>query len=448
MPRPAIPPLALFLAISALLSAAEQNPAPPPTLKPSKPASVEKQPTPDEELQQAIKSAANDRAALVRNLESYLQKYPQSSERPQIFRALVEATIQLQDTGRAANYAERLVAIKPEDMSITLLAIQLLERSGDEAGLHRSVNYATRVLEYVDRSNAADKSPKISLEEWQTDKKRDRMSILLLRGRIELKLKDLAPAQRDFEGAYALIPNAASAQKLGEIAELNKNLNQAIAQYARAFALADGANGGVSRRDIRQNLGNVWRLAHGSDDGLGEYLLRTYDEVAWTSSAKHEKKNGSAHQPSEFVLRKAPDGAPFPLSQTKGKVLVVSFWATWCGPCRAQEPLYERVAASFAADADVFFLAADCDDDETLVAPYLQEEKMRTTVVFADGLDSLFGVNSYPTVVVIDRSGKIAYRSEGFEEASFEPHLASAVNQALRPQAVTSPEAVPAPATP
>ena len=445
MPRPAIPPLALLLVISALPCASGQNPAP--TLKPLKPSPAEKQLTPEEELQQAIKNAANDRAALVRNLESYLQKYPQSSERPQIYRALVEATLQLQDTPRAANYAERLVAIKPEDMSITLLAIQLLERTGDEAGLRRSVNYATRVLEYVDRSNADGKSPKISMEEWQTDIKRDRMSILLLRGRIELKLKTLAPAQQDFEAAYALIPNAASAEKLGEIAELNKNLNQAIAQYARAFALADGANGGVSRRDIRQNLGNVWRLAHGSDDGLGEYLLRTYDEVALTSSAKHEKKNASAHEPSEFLLRKAPDGAPFSLAQTKGKVLVVSFWATWCGPCRAQEPLYERVAASFKANADVFFLAADCDDDETLVAPYLQEEKMRTTVVFADGLDSLFGVNSYPTVVVIDRTGKIAYRSEGFEEGSFEPHLAAAVNQALQPQAGAPPGAS-APAMP
>jgi thiol-disulfide isomerase/thioredoxin len=218
---------------------------------------------------------------------------------------------------------------------------------------------------------------------------------------------------------------------LGEIAELNKDLNQAIAQYARAFALADGANGSVSRREIRQNLGNVWRLAHGSNDGLGEYLLRTYDEVAVASSAKREKKNAAAHETFEYTLRKAPDGGPFPLAQTKGKVLVVSFWATWCGPCRAQEPLYERVASRYAGNADVFFLAADCDDDETLVAQYLQEEKMRTTAVFADGLDVLFGVNSYPTVVVVDRAGKIAYRSEGFEEASFEAQLTMAVNLAL-----------------
>jgi len=420
-------------AIAAAQTSPQSQPQTPQSTIPknSKQPSPEKQVTPEEELQQAINKSGNDRAALVRNLESYLQKYPQSAERPQIYRALVEASLQLQDTNRAANYAERIVALKPDDMSITLLAIQLLERTGDETALRRSVNYATRVLEYVDRSNPGEKSPKISLEEWQAEKRRDQVSILLLRGRIQTKLKELASAQHDFAAAYALAPNATSAEKLGEIAELNKDLNQAIAQYARAFALADGANGSVSRREIRQNLGNVWRLAHGSNDGLGEYLLRTYDEVAVASSAKREKKNAAAHETFEYTLRKAPDGGPFPLAQTKGKVLVVSFWATWCGPCRAQEPLYERVASRYAGNADVFFLAADCDDDETLVAQYLQEEKMRTTAVFADGLDVLFGVNSYPTVVVVDRAGKIAYRSEGFEEASFESQLTMAVNLAL-----------------
>jgi thiol-disulfide isomerase/thioredoxin len=229
------------------------------------------------------------------------------------------------------------------------------------------------------------------------------------------------------------LPNAAAAEKLGEIAELNKDLNAAILQYSRAFTLADTPNSGVNRREIRQNLGNVWRLAHGSNDGLGEYLLRTYDEVSQNAAPKRQKKNASAHEASEFTLRHAPGGAPFPLSSTKGKVLVVSFWATWCGPCRAQEPFYERVVSKYLGSAEVLFLAANCDDDETLVAPYLAEEKMRSTVVFADGLDSLFTINAFPTVILIDRAGKLAYRTEGFDPDSFELHLSAAVDRALHP---------------
>src|SRR4029077_3939070 len=94
-----------------------------------------KQPSPEEQLQQAINNSGNDRAALVRNLEAFLKEYPESRQRPQVYSALVEACMQLRDNTRAANYAERIVALNPDDISMTILTIQLLERNGDEAAL-------------------------------------------------------------------------------------------------------------------------------------------------------------------------------------------------------------------------------------------------------------------------------------------------------------------------
>jgi thiol-disulfide isomerase/thioredoxin len=432
-------PAALALAVSLCVSTARSARAPqrennpPQSLSkpaPNKQSPTAKPPTPDEELRQSIDSAGNDRAALVRNLEAFLKKYPEAPQRVKIYRALVETNLQLRDTPRAADYAERIVALSPEDMSMTLLAIQLLERGGDEPQLRRATSYASRVLDFLDRGSAQEKSPKISQEEWEADKKRDRMTILLLRGRLYLKLHETPQAQQDFAASYALIPNASAAEKLGEIAELNKQLPAAIDQYARAFSLADGAKGSPDRREIRQKLGNVWRLAHGSSDGLGEYLLRTYDEVTTTPNNPQANKNAAAKAPYEFTLRRIPEGF-LPLADHKGQVLVVSFWATWCGPCRALEPQFDRVAATFQESRGVLFLAADCDEDETLVPPYVKELKPRTTLVFADGLDRLFAINSFPTVVVVDRSGKIVYRAEGYGEDTFEQALSTAVNQAL-----------------
>jgi len=284
-----------------------------------------KQPSPEEQLQQAINNSGNDRAALVRNLEAFLKDNPDSRQRPQIYRALVEASLQLQDNARAAGYAERIVALSPEDISMTILTIQLLEQNGDEAALRRATNYATRVLEFVERSSSGEKSPRVSQEDWATEKKRDRMSMLTLRGRLELKLKDTVEAQKDLAASYAIQPSATAAEQLGEIAELKKDSNGAIQQYARAFALADATNGSAGRREIRQKLGNVWRLAHGSDGGLGEYLLRIYDDVSQASVAAKPKKNADDHEPADFTLRKAPGGTPFPLKDMRGKVVVVNF---------------------------------------------------------------------------------------------------------------------------
>jgi thiol-disulfide isomerase/thioredoxin len=445
----------LLSPVSAILiSAQDQNkPATPPTPEaqnqtqkpsPEKNVSPPKALSPSEELQQTINATGNDRAALVRNLEAYLVKYPESPQRPQIYRALVEASLQLRDINRAADYAERIVALMPEDISITLVAIQLLQRTGDEAALRRAVNYAGRVLTFVTKTAMDDKSPKMSAAEWAHAKARDRSSILLLRGELYLKLKDTSAAQKDFAASYIELPSAGAAEKLGELAELNKDLPGAIKEYARAFALADGTNNTVSRREIRQKIGNVWRLAHGSEDGLGEYLLRNYDEVV-QASAPLVKKNATAREVFEFTLRKAPDGAPFPLANIKGGVIVVSFWATWCGPCRALEPQFERVASRFRGNDQISFLEANCDDDESQVAPYLEEVKPRVPVVFADGLDHLLGVNDLPTVVIIDRRGKVAYRAEGFGGDGFERDLVVAARHALETPATTPPLATSAP---
>lgn len=428
----------LFTYLAACPAHAQQSqnqkpPSPTPKSAPSKKPSDAPAQSEAEDLQQAIDNSGNDRAALVRNLENFLQKYPESQQRPQIYRALVEASLQLRDSARATDYAERLVALAPDDISMTVLAIQLLERNGDEAGLRRAVNYSTRVLSYIQRNTVEYKSPKVSKDEWEAEQKRDEENIFILRGRLELKLHDNAAAEKDFRASMALSPSASAGEKLGEIAELNKDLPGAIHEYARAFALANGTSA-ATRREIRQKLGNVWRLAHGSDAGLGDYLLRTYDEVTAVSDAPKLARNADAKEPYDFKLRNAQDGSPYALADEKGKIVVLSFWATWCGPCRAMEPHFERVAAQFQGIPDVVFLAADCDEDESLVPQYLEEVKPHTTVVFADGLDRLLAVNAFPTLVILDRTGKIAYRAEGFDPDGVEAELSNAVRRVLSGQ--------------
>jgi thiol-disulfide isomerase/thioredoxin len=386
--------------------------------------------TPEEELQQSIDAAGGDRAALVRNLESYLKKYPQSSARPQIYRALVEADLQLQDNVHASEYAERIVALAPEDMSMKLLAIQMLERNGDEAALKRATTYATSVLEFIQHDQPEKRSQRVSLPEWETEHHRDQVALLVLRGRLYFKLRDSDSAQRDFAASYAILPNTAAAEKLGEIAEMKHNSLEAAKEYARAFALADDSKGTPPRRALREKLGNVWRQAHGSEAGLGDFLLATSDEVSQAASPAVPKRNPAAQSPYDFTLRNVDSGAPFPLQPLKGKVLVLNFWATWCGPCRALAPLLEHVHQQFQGDGKVQFLGANCDEDESLVAPYLAEEHPKITSYFADGLDRLLAVTSLPTVVVLDHDGKIVYRSEGFGESDFEKSLSDAITKA------------------
>jgi thiol-disulfide isomerase/thioredoxin/tetratricopeptide (TPR) repeat protein len=432
---PALAALLLWALLSPLY-AARQAASQASNTGSSKDKSSTKPPNPEEELQRALTDAGSDRAALVRNLEGFLKKYPDYPNRTGIYRALVEASLQLKDTSRAADYSERMVSLNPNDISILLLSIELLERQENEAGYRRAVSYATRVLDLVDRASPSERSARVSIEQWEQQKKSDLANSHFLRGDLYFKLKDYDAARKDLETSYEIFPNASAAQRMGETAELQKDLNTAIEEYARAFALAEGKSGNVSREEIRKKIGNVWRLAHGSEKGLGEYLLNTYDAVT-RPALKKPARNDGVKEFSEFTLRKASNGASYPLKDTKGKVVVLNFWATWCGPCHALEPLFAHVAADFHDQAEALFLSANCDEDETLVAPYLQKDKMATEVVFADGLERIFTVDSFPTVIVIDRRGKIAFRSDGFQPDTFEHDLSSAVHRALEKTAAT-----------
>jgi len=130
------------------------------------------------------------------------------------------------------------------------------------------------------------------------------------------------------------------------------------------------------------------------------------------------------------VLRRAPGGAAYPVTAQKGKVLVINFWATWCGPCHALEPIFENLAAHYAGNADVVFVSANCDEDESLVKPYLAERKPRSNEVFADGLDDSFAVDSFPTVLIVERDGKVVFRANGFDPETIEQELGDAIQQA------------------
>jgi thiol-disulfide isomerase/thioredoxin len=427
--------------LSAALLAALAAPVPLTAQQEQKPATGEaasaapKPPSPEEELRQAIEDSRGDSAALVRNLESFLKKYPDTRRKADIYRALVEANLQLRDSAAAAAYAEHAIALSPNDVSMTLLTVQLLDRAGDAAGFKRATSYATRVLEYLQRQSPAEKSPRVSLEQWENERKSIRTTVLTLRGKLYRKQNDFKNAAADFQASFDLIPSSASAENLGEITELQKDLNRAITLYARAFLLADPVSDPARRQVIRHNLGNVWRLAHGSEDGLGEFLLNAYDEMFAAAQTSPQGYNSTAHEPYDFTLRRISGGEPLALSSLRGKVVVMNFWATWCGPCRMLEPYFERVAAQFRANSAVLFLSVNCDVDEALVAPYLKEERIQTATVFADGLNRLLDVNAFPTVIVLDRSGKISYRVSGFGEDDFEKHLGDAVRAALGAEA-------------
>ena len=383
-------------------------------------------------LEKSVSEAGNDRAALVRNLKAYLTQYPDAPRKADVYRALVESCQQLRDTACALENAERLVAVDPDDYEMMMIAVAMLQEQGDDASLTRATGYLTRVIDRIEKEAPDDRSERDSLEEWKAQQDQTLSGLYYFRGHIAKRQENFVAARKDLQTSYSVAPNSLAAEELGEIAEIQHDNALAIQEYMLAFVLpSDGPAGKVNRRDVRLSLGNVWKQVHGSEAGLGDAILAAYDHQAPApADSPNAAKNKDAKSLYDFVLR-GMDGKPLPLASEKGKVLVLSFWATWCGPCRLVEPAVTRIAKDYAGDSEPVFLAVNIDDDESRVAPFLAGVKWGLPAVFADGLDDFLGVESLPTLMVVDRSGDITYRANGLDPATFPASLVAAIQSAV-----------------
>jgi thiol-disulfide isomerase/thioredoxin len=151
---------------------------------------------------------------------------------------------------------------------------------------------------------------------------------------------------------------------------------------------------------------------------------------------KRKDPNAGAADVTEFTLAAVAGGDSLPLASLKGKTVVMDFWATWCTPCKAMHPVMEKIRGRYEASGDVVFLSLDSDDDHSLVAPFLKDTSWGGRFYFDSGLTRFLTVSSIPTVIVLDRDGKISSRIAGFIPDRFEEMLTVRIDETVkRPKA-------------
>lgn len=134
---------------------------------------------------------------------------------------------------------------------------------------------------------------------------------------------------------------------------------------------------------------------------------------------------------SDMIGQKAPDfalksstGENLRLSEYRGEVVMLNFWATWCGPCRQEMPLlddlynrYERVGFKL--------LGVNIDDNSQRAIDMMKELGVDFPIVFDASKDvsKLYEVNAMPVTVILDREGNVRYVHKGYKPGYEEKYL-------------------------
>jgi thiol-disulfide isomerase/thioredoxin len=389
-------------------------------------------PSPEQQdLDRALSEAGTSSVEFLRAIESHLAKYPNSPRKPELERAAVRAAMDANDDRRIILYGERVLARQPDDLQILERVARSLVSAGSRDASARGLKYAQRYEQLV----AAMRKDRPHDAEWQNQVDRGIARALRYEARATGDLGQPHEALVLALRAFERFPSAEAAREIAWWQEKLGNFADAARAMADAFTIPDPEATGDRRARDRIRMGELWVKAKGSQAGLGDLVLEAYDRNLGIVRAREMRMragdpNARLTDPMQFTLS-GLDGSKLEMSSFEGKVVVFDFWATWCGPCRVQHPLYEQVKQRFEDNPDVMFLSIDTDEDRGLVKPFLVNVKWPDRVYFEDGLSRALAITSIPTTIVTDRKGAIFSRMDGFTPERFVETLTARIRAAL-----------------
>lgn len=148
------------------------------------------------------------------------------------------------------------------------------------------------------------------------------------------------------------------------------------------------------------------------------WLMRQVASTGLLNSKISESKTASAVSDTHFTL-KNEDGAIISVSDLKGKVVFINFWASWCPPCRAEFPSVQKFYDKYSSHQDMVFLTVNLDDDVALGQTYLKKNGFTVPFLIPTGsIPKEIYDGSLPTTVVLDKKGEIRLRHTGVADYS------------------------------
>ena len=232
--------------------------------------------------------------------------------------------------------------------------------------------------------------------------------------------KDYAAAAAKLQESERLLQgqDAANQFHLGELTRAQNAPARARDYYLNVLSIAGGP--APLRQRATQALAALQSgssNAAGFDGWLDTELARRRDE------RKAAALKSLVDRPLPKLTLTTVDGRPYDMAALRGKVVLLDFFASWCGICRAELPHLKTSYAQYQNDPGVAFLLVSIDEDAKRLQRYLNEMKFPFPVarVSAEQAEQLMGFDNVPSTYYVDRDGVVRYQIGGSESHGDSP---------------------------
>jgi thiol-disulfide isomerase/thioredoxin len=340
-----------------------------------------------------------------------------ADERSSLEHALVQALIELKKFNEAYNV---ISAMKPEDGSMyNSLAWAAIENGEN---IEKAAGWAKKGVDIFRNADASKKPAGITLKDWKNGNRISLLNVLDTYAAGLTRLGKMEEAERCYDevflNAKLMLAEDFHARYVECIVK-NNNFEKAVKVAEECLTIGKSSD----------KLIDSYKTAFLKTKGTEADFAKTMEEVKSRELKKAKEKLAKEliNKPAPQFSLKSVDGKTVKLADFAGKVVVVDFWATWCGPCKASFPALQKVYEKYKDNAEIVILAVNTWENEKGIVreknvnKFIEDNKYTFNVLFdLDDKESAvvtrFGVEGIPTKFIIDKEGNIQFKTVGFND--------------------------------
>lgn len=353
-------------------------------------------------------SQAKSLQEFITGVVDHLKKYPATSARQNITDAVLRAASQ--------QGALRLL-ISFLDNNPTASAMTYHQAANIIGGNDTLRPEAIRLIDVGMKAaeDPARRPRNVGLSEWNEEQRIARSLLMFIKGAIERVNGRADAAIAALEKSVEIAGDDADKncqEMLIDLYRSNGKSDKALALARKAIVAGHSSQGIINAyRSIQQQDGK-----DSAQIAADESKLRSSGRKAMAKRVQQEFLNQQAIDGTFTRL----DGTPVNISDWKGKVVIIDYWATWCGPCRQSFPSLQKLYERYKNDPNVVIAVVNVwersEDRVKTVKDFLAKNTNLTFPMFMDKDDSVvrkFGVTGIPTKFYIGKDGRIQFKEVG-----------------------------------